>query len=72
MSCSVTNGPNSLLKDILTEEGCPWLIKCTTQGNPNDVRLFDMPPYVTTKHVDDHREEIDPTPQGPGSALLPY
>jgi hypothetical protein len=25
------NGPNSISKDALRDEGCPWLINCTTQ-----------------------------------------
>jgi hypothetical protein len=26
-----SNGPNSISKDALRDEGCPWLINCTTQ-----------------------------------------
>jgi hypothetical protein len=28
---SKSNGPNSISKDALRNEGCPWLINCTTQ-----------------------------------------
>jgi hypothetical protein len=26
-----SNGPNSISKDVLRDEGCLWLINCTTQ-----------------------------------------
>jgi hypothetical protein len=35
ITCSDTmrksNGPNLISKDVLRDEGCPWLINCTTQ-----------------------------------------
>jgi hypothetical protein len=34
-----TNGPNSLSKDALREEGCPWLKYNTAQVHSGDVGL---------------------------------
>jgi hypothetical protein len=38
------HGPYSLSKDALKEEGTPWLIKCSGEGNLSDVRHFNTPP----------------------------
>jgi hypothetical protein len=55
------HGPNSLLKDALREEeGTPWLIKCSEEGNLSNVGHFDMPPHVwqlMIKHVDNNGRE---------------
>ena len=43
------NGSNSISKDALRDEGCPWLINCTTQEylvNVGQDSLFNMPPHV--------------------------
>lgn len=37
-----TNGSNSLSKNALRQEGCPWLINYTSQENPSNVTLFDI------------------------------
>jgi hypothetical protein len=37
-----TNGPNSLSKNALREEVCPWLINFTSQKNPSNVGLLDI------------------------------
>ena len=44
-----SNGPNSISKDALRDEDCPWLINCTTQEYLVNVGLdshFNMPPHV--------------------------
>ena len=64
-----SNGPNSILKDALRDQGCPWLINCTTQEHFVNVGL-DSLQYASscvadqTKHVDHKREEICLTPNG--------
>jgi hypothetical protein len=44
-----SNGPNSISKDALRDEDCPWLINCTTQEylvNVGQDSHFNMPPHV--------------------------
>jgi hypothetical protein len=44
-----SNGPNSISKDALRDEGCPWLINYTTQEylvNVGQDSHFNMPPHV--------------------------
>ena len=44
-----SNRPNSISKDALRDEDCPWLINCTTQDYLVNVGLdshFNMPPHV--------------------------
>ena len=44
-----SNGPNSISKDALRDEDCPWLINCTTQEYLVNVELdshFNMPPHA--------------------------
>jgi hypothetical protein len=53
ITCSDTmlksNGPNSISKDALRDENCPWLINCTTQEylvNVAQDSHFNMPPHM--------------------------
>ena len=44
-----SNEPNSISKDALRDEGCLWLINCTTQKYLVNVGLdsyFNIPPHV--------------------------
>jgi hypothetical protein len=44
-----SNELNSISKDVLRDERCPWLINCTTQEHLVNVGLdsyFNMPPHV--------------------------
>jgi hypothetical protein len=40
------NGPNSLSKDVLIDEECPWLINFISPENPDNVGLFDTIPAM--------------------------
>jgi hypothetical protein len=54
------HGPYSLSKDVLREEGTPWLIKCQSEGNLSYVGHFNFSPHVwqlMAKHVDNNEME---------------
>jgi hypothetical protein len=40
------NGPYSLSKDALREEGCPWLIKSIRQGSLSNMGHFNTPLHM--------------------------
>ena len=58
-----SNGPNSISKDTLRDEDCPWLINCTTQEylvnvgldshfnkHSRDIHLFQFYIYGVTEN----------------------
>ena len=71
------NGPNSISKDAFKDEGCPWLINCTTQEYLVmwDKTLTLICPLTCggpTKHVDHNRGRSVQHPRGDSDTMRNY